>query len=70
MGAEVSVLAPVAAEGTGHTGKTPKQMERACVIERERPNKVLLPLSSLIYDPKPFFEGTGKVVSIKRSSGF
>lgn len=68
MGAEVSVLAPVAAEGTGHTGKTPKQMERA--RERDRIKYYYHSLMSLIYDPKPFFEGTVKVVSIKRSSGF
>jgi len=45
MGAEVSVLAPVAAEGTGYTGKTPKQMERE--RERERENKVLLQLTDI-----------------------
>lgn len=59
MCAEVPVLAPMAAEGTGHTGKTPKQMERG------RIKRYSHSLMFLIYDPKPGFEGTEEEVSTK-----
>lgn len=49
MGAEVSVLAPMTAKGTGYTGKTPRQMAR------ERKRDRIKYYHSLIYDPKPFF---------------